>query len=513
MLRVAIYLRKSRADLELEAQGQGETLFKHKKALLKLAKENGYTVVRIFEEIVSGESLIHRPQMQELLKCVERGEFDAVLVMDMERLGRGKMQEQGLILETFRDSDTKIITPRKIYDLNNEFDEEYSEFEAFMSRKELKMITRRLQRGRVQSVEGGNYIGTRAPYGWVIKKEGKSRWLEPHPEQFKVMCMMYEWYTNEDPENRLGSDKIANNLNELGFRTYTGMLWDGNKVLNVIKNWVNNGLVENGKKKYKKTATGREVRKQDESKVTRAVGKHNKFITSELRANFLRAQEFLKGNYHVPYQLENGITNPLAGIVRCAKCGYSMVYRPYVNQPAHLMCYNKACDCRSSKFDYIEQAVIRALEEWLQSYKVEFGKHKREDNSGHEVELKQLALNSLEKEMIELEAQRGRLFDFLEREIYSEELYLERSQSLAKRMDENKAAIEHARAELEEAKNRENKQNNIIPMAQNVIKLYKRSKDAGKKNALLKSIVDKVEYRKEKHQRNDDFDIKLIPKL
>ena len=50
-------------------------------------------------------------------------------------------------------------------------------------------------------------------------------------------------------------------------------------------------------------------------------------------------------------------------------------------------------------------------------------------------------------------------------------------------------------------------------MIQNVIRLYERSKDPAKKNALLKSILVKVEYRKEKHQRNDDFNIELFPKL
>lgn len=513
MYKVAIYLRKSRADLELEAKGQGETLFKHKKALLKLAKENGYNVVRIFEEIVSGESLFHRPQMQELLKCVENGEFDAVLVVDMERLGRGNMKEQGLILETFRDSNTKIITLRKVYDLNDEFDEEYSEFEAFMSRKELKMITRRLLRGRKQSVEGGNYIGTRPPYGWVIKKEGKSRWLEPHPEQFQVMCMIYEWYSHDDLEQRKGSNLIANELNAMGFRTYTGKLWDSSSVLTVIKNWANNGYVEDGKKEHKKTPTGRKVRTRDRSEVTVVVGKHDKFITTELRSNFLKSQEILKGKWHVPYQLENGITNPLAGIVRCAKCGHSMVYRPYTTQPAHLKCYNRHCDCRSSKFDYVENAIMDGLEQWLREYKLELSKHKREDSTSREVELKKLALTTLDKEMSELEAQRGRLLDFLERGIYSEELYLERSQNLAKRIEENNASIHYAQVELQNAVTREKQQNNIIPLVQNVIKLYKRSKDPAKKNALLKSILMKVEYRKEKHQRNDDFEIELFPKV
>ncbi|MNW65909.1 hypothetical protein D3C74_443350 [compost metagenome] len=90
---------------------------------------------------------------------------------------------------------------------------------------------------------------------------------------------------------------------------------------------------------------------------------------------------------------------------------------------------------------------------------------------------------------------------------------MERSQSLATRMEENRLAIDHARAELQEAMNREKQQNNIIPMIQNVIRLYERSKDPAKKNALLKSILVKVEYRKEKHQRNDDFNIELFPKL
>ena len=78
--------------------------------------------------------------MLELLKEVEDKTYTGVLVMDMQRLGRGDMKEQGVILETFKNSNTKIITPTKTYDLNNDFDEDFSEFEAFMSRKELKMI-------------------------------------------------------------------------------------------------------------------------------------------------------------------------------------------------------------------------------------------------------------------------------------------------------------------------------------------------------------------------------------
>ena len=40
MSRYCIYLRKSRADLEAEAHGEGETLSRHKTALLELARHN-----------------------------------------------------------------------------------------------------------------------------------------------------------------------------------------------------------------------------------------------------------------------------------------------------------------------------------------------------------------------------------------------------------------------------------------------------------------------------------------
>ena len=58
MSRYCIYLRKSRADLEAEAHGEGETLSRHKTALLELARRMGITISATYEEIVSGETII-----------------------------------------------------------------------------------------------------------------------------------------------------------------------------------------------------------------------------------------------------------------------------------------------------------------------------------------------------------------------------------------------------------------------------------------------------------------------
>jgi DNA invertase Pin-like site-specific DNA recombinase len=209
-----MYLRKSRADMEAEARGEGETLAKHKKYLLEIAKRMNLSISKIYNELVSGERIYDRPQVQKLLQEVSDGQWDAVMVMEVDRLARGDTVDQGMIAQAFKESNTKIITPQKTYDPNNEFDEEYFEFGLFMSRREYKVITRRLQRGRIGSVKEGNYIGTRPPYGYEIYHDDKGRTLRPHPDQAQAVKLIFEWYAN----GRMGSNKIANELNRLPFK-------------------------------------------------------------------------------------------------------------------------------------------------------------------------------------------------------------------------------------------------------------------------------------------------------
>ena len=56
----AIYLRKSRADLEAEKLGEGETLARHKKILTELAARKGFYIGEIYQEIIS---MLSAPEM------------------------------------------------------------------------------------------------------------------------------------------------------------------------------------------------------------------------------------------------------------------------------------------------------------------------------------------------------------------------------------------------------------------------------------------------------------------
>ena len=52
MAKYLEYLRKSRADVEAEARGEGETLSRHQNMLIELAKRQKLNIVKIYKEIV-----------------------------------------------------------------------------------------------------------------------------------------------------------------------------------------------------------------------------------------------------------------------------------------------------------------------------------------------------------------------------------------------------------------------------------------------------------------------------
>ena len=98
MDKVAIYLRKSREDDELK----GETLARHETMLTEYCARNNLHIAKTYKEIVSGESIANRPEMQKLLDDVAAGQYDGVVCIEIERLSRGNQIDQCEILEVFK---------------------------------------------------------------------------------------------------------------------------------------------------------------------------------------------------------------------------------------------------------------------------------------------------------------------------------------------------------------------------------------------------------------------------
>ena len=106
MKKVLLYLRKSRDD---ENESKEETLARHERMLLDYCSRYDLSIEKIYKEVVSGESIAARPQMQKLLEDVQSGDYHGVVVVELERLSRGNPIDQAEVLEIFKKSQGKRL--------------------------------------------------------------------------------------------------------------------------------------------------------------------------------------------------------------------------------------------------------------------------------------------------------------------------------------------------------------------------------------------------------------------
>lgn len=520
-----MYLRKSRADAEAEARGEGETLARHEKALLELAKTGHYNVTEIYREVVSGETIAARPVMQRLLSEVEQDAWEGVLVMEVERLARGDTIDQGIVAQTFKFSDTKIITPLKVYDPTNEFDEEYFEFGLFMSRREYKTINRRLQRGRVASVKEGKYVSNKAPYGYrrVKLEHDKGFTLEIVPEEAEVIRLIYDLYTVGEPladgtHKRLGVSLLVRRLNALKAPTKTGGDWVVATVRDILINPVYCGKIRwNWRHRVKKMVDGKLSVERPRASIEECVivdGLHPPIISEE---TFNLAQDLMKHNPPRPIGERYTVKSPLSGLVICGKCGRRMVRRPYKkrNDPPSLMCAATSCNNVSSNFYLVEQRILDGLREWLSDYRLEWELDAPRDASL--LEHKRRAAKRLSGELAALDKQLDNVHDLLEQGVYSTEKFLERSRVLADKIQAAKENLEAVESEIALDAAREESRRNIVPKVEHLLAVYADLPDAKAKNDMLKEVLEKVVYTKERGVRDggtaDGFELVLYPRL
>lgn len=518
----AIYLRKSRADIEAESSGEGETLARHEKALLSHAKKLKIKVSKIYREIVSGETIASRPEMQNLLSDTERGLWRGVLVMEVERLARGETIDQGIVAQTFKYSGTKIITPMKTYDPNNEFDEEYFEFGLFMSRREYKTINRRLQSGRLASVNEGKYVGNQPPYGYKRVKllDQKGYTLEPVPNESDVVKLIFELYTQGEQQEdgsfrRLGTSLIARRLNQLKIKPRKADAWTAPTIKDILNNPVYIGKIRwNWRPAKKKINKGKIAIERPRSEdVIIKDGLHNPIISDDV---FDLAQDIMFKNPARPVGDRHTIKNPLAGLVECGMCGRNMVRRPYNDRTKHdtLMCPAPHCKNVSARLADVEVAVLDALGKVLSEYQIQLGASSKPD----ETKLKVISNNIEEtrNELGELKKQLNKVHELLETGIYSSDQFLERSGLLSGQIKESEENLRSLTREYDDEEARLKGKSEFIPRLESILSAYREICTAQGKNDLLKEVLEKAVYIKEKSARYkgvrpEDFTITVYP--
>lgn len=492
-MEAAEYLRKSRMEEGLDTE---EVLSRHRKALAEYAAAHDIHIIETYYEVVSGESLYARPEMLRLLEDIDEGKYEAVLVMDLDRLSRGRMKDQGIILDTFKESGTLIVTPEKTYDLADDLDEEVAELKTFISRREYKIINKRLRRGLAQSIEEGCYVAN-APYGYRNVYIDRKPTLEIVEEEAKFVRMMYEMYTQG-----YGCLTIARHITALGSRPHRSDEWGRTSVRNILRNPTFTGkVVWNQKKHIRKGQKGNPKHitiYQPREKWTITDGLHPAIIDKPL---YSRVQNIMDGKECVAHN-DGQIKSSLAGLVYCESCGGRMQRMAYDKAGPYLMCQKRGC-CAGTKFELVETRVLLALKEELARLSVE---RTQATGRSRDTSVLETSLAAVRKEVAAAGGQKNRLYEFLELGEYDIPTFRERMEKVKEKI----AALERREAELlralEDAQTADPAA--MAEKIQAVLDAYDDS-DPAHRNALLKEVLKAVWYAKEKKTKPYEFSIRI----
>lgn len=500
---IIVYLRKSRADdptLTVE-----EILARHEAILDEWAEKNLGAKIpeeNKYREVVSGETIADRPDMQKVLKEIESPKKKAILIVEVQRLSRGDLEDCGRLIKILRYTNTLVITPQKIYDLRDEYDRDSFERELKRGNDYLEYIKKIMSRGTLRSVSEGNYVGSIPPYGydkvWITEGKRKCPTLAINEEQANVVRMIFDMYTNQN----IGMPTICNRLDSMGTPPPKGKRWSNRALKDMLSNVHYLGKVKWNWRKVITVVEDGEIKKtRPKAEIGEFLiydGRHEAIITDDL---FKATQEKLGKNPKVRQNL--GIRNPFAGLIYC-QCGRAMSLRTYKKKDGsernapRLACDGQTqCNTGSCLYDEMLEMVKGILTQCIEDFE-----NRIKSTSGDSMKLHEKLLKTLEKKMQDLEAREIAQWEAQSHPDESQRMpphiFKMLNEKLLKEKEEVKEAMCNARKSMPDPVDYQEK---VVIFSKALEALEDPEKDAEQKNRLLKDCIERIDYKRAKPER------------
>lgn len=492
---ILLYLRKSRTDdptLDVE-----EILARHETILDEFSERTWGKKIpqsQKIREIVSGETIDSRPELLRILKMIESPKIKALLLVEVQRLGRPDLEDIGRLSKLFRYTNTLVITPQKTFDLRNEYDREAFERELMRGNEYLEYTKKIMSRGRLLSVQQGNFIGTKPPYGYdkdiIMEGKKKCHTLKINEAEANVVRMVFDMYVNQD----MGRVNIAHHLNKLGVPTRTGALWTQDTLKTMLENEHYIGKVRWNWRKTVTVVEDGEIKKvRPKTEVGEYLvydGKHSAIISEEL---FRAAREKQGRNHRAKPSTK--VRNPLAGLLFC-QCGRAMTLRTYTthNAEPRLLCSNqKYCGTTSCLYSEILDRVRDTLKQCIADFEIRIQNDDKTSQQLHENLIKRLKLK-----MEELNRKEISQWEKYSEENMPKDIFDKLNEKVLKEKDEVQQALCKAYESMPEPIDYEEQ---LLRFKDALDALDDPEVSAEKKNKLLKTCIERIDYHREKAVR------------
>lgn len=410
-----------------------------------------------------------RPGFQELLKALESGKADCVIVKDLSRLGRDYIETGKYIERIFPSMGVRFIAINDHVDTlqKDQSDEIIIPFKNLINDSYCREMSVKLRKQfRVQR-GNGEFIGNFPCYGYCKSKEDKHK-LVIDEDAADVVRMIFakriEGYSCQGIADYLNSygflspsdykRSIGENY-QSGFKERDQSKWGHVQVRRILTNRIYVGDLEQGKRSSPNYKI-KKLQEKDKDEWIIVQGTHEAIISEEV---FQTVQKImLMDSYTAPTEDK---AYPLSGVLFCKDCGSSMIRKKVVRRDREFCYYicngnkkKKICaNNHSMEHDSLHKKILHAIQIQINMI-VEMEKLLEEMGSQAILDIKVKRLNAqIEKKRQDLDHQeefRMKLYENKVEGLITHEEYLMMRQKYTARIEETMGILEMLENERQE---------------------------------------------------------------
>ena len=380
--KVAIYLRLSKEDDDLScssgAKSESNSISNQRKLIYDFLKS--HTELELYDEYKDdgkSGSNFDRAEFQRMMKDIEAGKVNCVIVKDQSRFGRDYIDVGKYKEKIFPKLGVRFITINEGYDSLSATSSDDLAFtiNSFVYDFYIRDISTKIRTNLTAKKQNGEYAGAFVAYGYVKDSDDKSK-LVVDPFAADVVRDIFRWKIEG-----LSPQNIAVRLNELGipspaeykrlsgsnyktsFQTSSKAIWSHVSVRRILKNEIYLGVMIQGKRTTPNYKTKTVVTKA-ESEWLRVEGTHEAIISVR---DFELVQELLRDDTHCR---TGDVTVPVyAGRIYCGDCGAAAVRKTVSYAGRHYVYYvcnaNKhdktVCSRHSIREDVLDRVIYQTV--------------------------------------------------------------------------------------------------------------------------------------------------------
>ena len=319
----ALYERLSRDD---DLDGESNSISNQKKLLEDYARQHGFTNMMHFTDDGISGTQFDRPGFLSLMKYIESGQVEYLLVKDMSRLGRDYLKV-GQIMEILRQKGVRLIAINDGVD-SARGDDEFVPFRNIMNEYYARDTSRKIRSTFLAKGNSGKHITGLVIYGYLWN-ETRDKWIVDEPSAAivrRIFSMTIEGMGPYQIANQLKSEKV------LIPSAYLALHNEGvnkNKKFKDVYGWSSSAVVEILKKReYLGHTINFKTRKHFEDKKSHYVPENEWTIFENTHEAIIDGATFdlvqkIRGNVR-RYPNGRGEVAPLTGLLFCADCGGKM---------------------------------------------------------------------------------------------------------------------------------------------------------------------------------------------